>query len=87
MLESPYESRREGEMASATVFCTQQDKKKLSFSQDVLWDGKLKAPCTSSYLLSVLGDQVSQGFHGDPGDPKTHNKHKTESKGDGEDLH
>lgn len=68
-------------------FCPEQDKRKLSFPQDVLWDGKVKAPHTSSYLLSVLGGQVSQGFHGGLGDPKTHNKHKTESKGDGGNLH
>lgn len=49
----------------------------------VLWHGKVKVPCSSSYLLSVLGGQVSQGFHGGLGDPKTHNKHKRESKGDG----
>lgn len=40
-----------------------------------LWEGK--TPCANEYLLSGLGGQVSQGFHGDPEDPKKHNKHKT----------
>lgn len=41
---------------------------------------KLLVP-TSAHLLSGLGGQVNQGFHGDPEDPKKHNKHKMKSRG------
>lgn len=36
-----------------------------------LRDGK--TPRANEYLLSGLGGQVSQGFRGDPEDPKKHN--------------
>lgn len=69
-------------------FCAEQEKRKLSFPQGKgLGRWKVETPHTSPYLLSVLGGQVSRGFHGGLGDPKTHNKHKTESEGDGGGLH